>query len=145
MALSSRQKHISLKQKNRTRVEVYNANHCSGGIIWRSLKVHQNVKQIFQTAKHEINYTVWNYTPYGFKWAKQFLFNGKYWVTRTFRQAMIEITFFQSFVDSFFSQVRLATNTWNTCATFAFQCSLKIAYDSTRLIQHNFGFKKKIL
>ena len=55
MALSSRQKYVSLNQK---KWGLYHAIHCSGGNIGIEIKLLQNGINLFQTAKHEMNYTV---------------------------------------------------------------------------------------
>ena len=53
--------------------------------------------KLFQTSKHEKNYTVWKKTPTGFKLSQYFSDDGQNWVTRTFRQANIKSTIYQRF------------------------------------------------
>ena len=58
--------------------------------------------KLFQTANHDIKYTVWKVTPSGFKLSQQLFYDGQHWVIRTFRQAMIECNIYQSFGDCIF-------------------------------------------
>ena len=58
--------------------------------------------KLFQTAKHEINYTVRKQTPSRFKLSQQFCYDSQHCVTRTFMQAMIESTIYQRFGDYLF-------------------------------------------
>ena len=52
MALSSRQKDVSLKQgKNGDGADLYHAIHCSDEIIGIYLKVHQNEMQIISNCQ----------------------------------------------------------------------------------------------